>query len=238
MHLTFYKIYNYTMSLPKTLYFCLKMFPLHIAWRLPVLVSRHVWLEELNGKIELPENPKFGIVRIGFGRVGIFDYSRARTIIQISGGTLSFRGVASLGQGTKISIGPKGHLIFGNQVCITAESSIICYDRIEIGDEAMISWECQFMDTDFHSIMQSDIQEEVVHEILLNPNAPIHIGKHCWICSRCMILKGATLKNNCVLGGGSTLCPVSHDEHSLLVGVPAKPIRKNINWSTDSPEGK
>lgn len=57
------------------------------------------------------------------------------------------------------------------------------------------------MDTDFHSIMQSDIQEEVVHEILLNPNAPIHIGKHCWICSRCMILKGATLKNNCVLGG-------------------------------------
>lgn len=236
MRMKFAKLYDCAMSLPKSIYFCLKIFPLRTALRLPVIVSHHVWLEELNGKIELPENPRFAGIRIGFGRVGIFDYTKARTIIQISGGTLSFRGIASLGQGTKISIGPKGHLVFGNNVCITAESSIICYDRIEIGDDSMISWECQFMDTDFHSIMQLDTQAEGMPEILLNPNSPIHIGRHCWICSRCMILKGSILRDNCVLGGGSTLCSVSHDEHSLLVGVPAKPIRKGISWSSDSPD--
>lgn len=201
------KLCDYIISLPKSIYFCLKMFPLRIALRLPIIVSRHVWLEELDGKVELPEYPKFAGVHIGFGRVGIFDYDRARTIIQISGGTLSFSGKASLGQGTKISIGPKGHLIFGNNVCITAESSIICYDRIEIGDDSMISWECQFMDTDFHSILQSNIQSGVTSNVLLNPNAPIHIGKHCWICSRCMILKGSNLKDNCVLGGGQYPLP-------------------------------
>lgn len=235
MHLTFYKLYDYAMSLPKTLYFCWRMFPLRVAWRLPVLVSRHVWLEELNGRIELPEHPKFGGIKIGFGRVGIFDYHRSRTILQLSGGTVSFRGTASLGQGTKISMGPQGHLIFGDHVCITAESSIICYDRIEIGDGSMISWNCQFMDTDFHSIMKSLGEAEDAPTVLLNPNAPIHIGKHCWICSRCMILKGTHLKDDCVLGGGSTLCPVSHDAHTLLVGSPAKPVRKNICWSSDAP---
>lgn len=207
MRMTFTKLYDYAMSLPKSISFCLKMFPLRTALHLPVIVSHHVWLEELNGKIELPENPRFAGIRIGFGRVGIFDYTKARTIIQISGGTLSFRGVASLGQGTKISIGSKGHLVFGNNVCITAESSIICYDRIEIGDDSMISWECQFMDTDFHSIMQSDTQAEGMPEILLNPNSPIHIGRHCWICSRCMILKGSVLRDNCVLGGGQYTLP-------------------------------
>ena len=205
MRLTITKVCDYAISLPKSIYFCVKMFPLRTALRLPVMVSHHVWLEELNGKVELPENPKFAGIRIGFGRVGIFDYSRSRSIIQISGGTLSFNGSVSLGQGTKISIGPRGHLIFGNHVCITAESSIICYDKIEIGDDSMISWDCQFMDTDFHSIMQADTSTGN----LLNLNAPIFIGKHCWICSRCMILKGAYMKDDCVLGGGQYALPYS-----------------------------
>lgn len=36
-------------------------------------------------------------------------------------------------------------------------------------------------------------------------------------------------------GGGSTLCSVPHDTHSLLVGAPAKPVRGNISWSSDAP---
>ena len=235
MGLILFKFCDYMLSLPKSIYFCLKMFPLRTALRLPVIVSRYVWLEELRGRVELPEHPRVAGIRIGFGRVGIFDYTRSRTILQLSGGTVSFRGGASLGQGTRISMGPHGHLIFGDGVCITAESSIICYDRIEIGDDSLISWECQLMDTDFHSIRQSDAQEGSTGSVLLNPDAPIYIGRHCWICSRCMVLKGSTMKDDCVLGGGSTLCSVPHDTHSLLVGAPAKPVRGNISWSSDAP---
>ena len=210
---TLYKYSDYLLSLPKSIYFCLKMFPLRTALRLPVIVSRYVWLEELRGRVELPEHPRVAGIRIGFGRVGIFDYTRSRTILQLSGGTVSFRGGASLGQGTRISMGPHGHLIFGDGVCITAESSIICYDRIEIGDDSLISWECQLMDTDFHSIRQSDAQEGSTGSVLLNPDAPIYIGRHCWICSRCMVLKGSTMEDDCVLGGGAVrfaLCRMIH----------------------------
>lgn len=202
MKLQISKIYDYAMSLPKSIYFCLRMFPLRTALRLPVIVSRHVWLEELKGRVEIPEHPKVAGIRIGFGRVGIFDYHRSRTILQLSGGTVSFRGRASLGQGTRISMGPRGHLIFGDGVCITAESSIICYNKIEIGEGSLISWDCQFMDTDFHSIRQTISQDGSAASTLLNPNAPINIGKHCWICSRCMVLKGSRLEDDCVLGGG------------------------------------
>lgn len=187
------KLWEYGPSIPTTIYFNLRMFPLRIAIRMPILISRHVWLEELHGHIQLPENPKIFGIHIGFGRVGIFDYQYGRTILQLSGGTISFQGTASIGQGTRIVVGPNGQLIFGNNFCVTAETAIICYNRIEFGEDSLVSWQCQFMDTDFHHLYKE--------EKLLNCDRPIKIGKHCWICSHCLIFKGSILKDDCVLGG-------------------------------------
>ena len=228
------RLYDYVMSIPKSIYFCLKMFPIKVALRLPVIVSRNVWLENLDGKVELPDNPKFAGIRIGFQRIGIFDYPRARTIIEVmDGGTMVFRGKASFGQGTRISIERDARLILGNNVCITAESAILCSHSIEIDDDTLISWGCQFMDTDFHTIVQYN--DDLQIPSVLNYDKPIYIGKKCWICSRCLILKGSYLKDDCILGGGSTLVPVNHRENTLLVGVPAKPVRTDISWSRNRP---
>ena len=35
--------------------------------------------------------------------------------------------------------------------------------------------------------------------------APIHIGKHCWIGSNVIILKGVTVGYNCVIGAGCVI---------------------------------
>ena len=32
--------------------------------------------------------------------------------------------------------------------------------------------------------------------------APVSIGKHCWIASNVVILKGVTIGDNCVIGAG------------------------------------
>ena len=71
----------------------------------------------------------------------------------------------------------------------------------------------------------------------MNPNQPIKIGNHCWICSRCLILKGTALKDNCILGGDSTFTGAPHEENQLLVGVPAKPIKSGVFWQENAPEG-
>ena len=36
-------------------------------------------------------------------------------------------------------------------------------------------------------------------------SAPIMIGKHCWIGSNVIILKGVTIGDNCVIGAGCTI---------------------------------
>lgn len=36
-------------------------------------------------------------------------------------------------------------------------------------------------------------------------SAPIVIGKHCWIASNVVILKGVTIGDNCVIGAGSVV---------------------------------
>ncbi len=54
---------------------------------------------------------------------------------------------------------------------------------------------------------------------------PVMIGKNVWITSRCIILPGVTIGDNCVIGAGSV---VTKDipANSLAAGNPAKVIKK------------
>ena len=36
-------------------------------------------------------------------------------------------------------------------------------------------------------------------------NGKVHIGKHCWIGSNVVILKGADISDNCVIGAGCVI---------------------------------
>ena len=108
-------------SIPKTLRFNLHYFPFKTALRCPVIVSRRVYLRELHGKVSLPEKADTGSIRIGFGDVGHYDRKRSRTIWQVSG-EVNFKGKASIGHGSKISV--RGKLALGDGFNITAESTV------------------------------------------------------------------------------------------------------------------
>ena len=75
----------------KTLYFNLKYFSLRQALKFPVLISKNVYLKEVSGKIHFECPIKFGLIRIGYGNVGIFDKKMSRTIWDVSG-DVTFRG--------------------------------------------------------------------------------------------------------------------------------------------------
>ena len=76
---------------------------------------------------------------------------------------LFFKGRALFSAGDKIS--NKSVLLRGDQFAMHVDSSIICYEEIELGDECLISWECQVMDTYFHNIY--------LGETLINENRPV-----------------------------------------------------------------
>lgn len=64
--MTFSLFLDVLLSIPKSLYFNLKNFPLRDALHFPVLVSWKTKLGDISGEIILPEIICFGLVKFGF----------------------------------------------------------------------------------------------------------------------------------------------------------------------------
>lgn len=205
-----------------TLRFNYHYFPLKVALRLPVVISSNVVLSSLRGKVVLVGRVYYGKVKIGYGDVGIFDKKLSRSILQISG-SIKFEGNASIGHGSKISVGKDAQLTIGNNFVVSAETSIIALKNIFIGNDCLISWECVIMDTDFHKI--KDINNSII-----NPPASVVIGDKVWIGARCLVLKGTQIPSFSVIAAGSTVIGKLSGENCLFAGSPAKVVKSEVEW--------
>ena len=58
---------------------------------------------------------------------------------------------------------------------------------------------------------------------------PIKIGNHVWIGINATILKGVTIGDGAIIAAGAVVNK-DVEENSLVGGVPAKVIKKNIFW--------
>lgn len=179
-------------------------------------------MRNTSGKIIFDCSLQYGLVRIGFPKVGIFDEKYSRTIWEV-GGTINFKGTAVIGHGSKISVGEKGILVFGKNFLITAETAIVATKNIVFGNDCLLSWDNLIMDTDFHTITNKDGE-------VLNKPEDIVIGDKVWVGCRCLILKGAVIPGNSVIGANSVISTKFEEEHSLYVGIPARKLRDQILW--------
>lgn len=206
------------LSIPKTIYINLKMLKLQDAVRLPIIVHHKVKFIDLSGKIVLNAEPKLGMVKIGFGSSRVFDMNR-RTTICIDG-ELIINGRVSIGNGSNIEI--SGVCQMGDNYIITANSKIICKEKIEFGENCMISWDCLIMDTDCHKIYSND-------NTTINKNKMIIIGDNVWIGCRSVVMKGSKIKNNSIVGAQSIVAG-EFEENNLIAGFPARKLKENIRW--------
>jgi len=165
-----------------------------------------------------------GIVKIGFGNIGIFDSKYDRTVIEFCDKSkIEFRGSASVGHGSKISVQSNGELILGKNFCITANSTIICTKKIIFGTDCLLSWDILIMDSDLHQISDN------LNSVLNSPN-PVIIGNHVWIGAKTTILKGTEISEGCVVGANSLVSNVFKELNTLIAGVPSEVIKSNISW--------
>lgn len=207
---------------PKALYFNFKYFPFSTAIRLPVYVSFRTRLTAVKGQVIIHAPLRTGMIRIGFGNVGIFDKKKLRAIWE-SNGTVHFGGGANIKFGSKISVGEGADLYLGDGFRISPNSSIVCFKKIKIGKDVRVSWDSILMDTDFHKIV--DLKGKVI-----NHPKPIIIGDNVWIGMRVSIMKGAQIKNNIIVGAKSHLNKRIEESNCIIGGNPAKVIKREVSW--------
>ena len=210
------------LALPNTIIFNFKYFPLKQAIKLPVYVSHRVWLMQLDGKVEIESTTvRRKMITIGFGRIGIFDRHNSRSIWQVAGHVV-FKGAANIGHGSKLSVG--GKLVLGSGFRVSAESTIVASSRVEIGRNALFSWDIFLADTDFHDINDA-------HGKVLNPRSPVILGDNVWIGCRTMILKGSNLSSGTIVAAGTTITSSGcFEENSIVGGNPARVIKQDVTW--------
>lgn len=90
-----------------------------------------------------------------------------------------------------IHIDTNAKLSIDDNTYINPEVIIICKKEISIGKNCAISWRCQFLDDDLHSIIKDDKR--------INPASPIIIGNRVWICSDVKILPGAEIQDGVIM---------------------------------------
>lgn len=114
-------------------------------------------------------------------------------------------------------------LTLGNNVGIS-NSTIVCWNKISIGNNVVIGGSCKIWDTDFHSL-------DATIRISGNDNniktIPIIIEDNVFIGSNCIILKGVTIGKNSIIAAGSIVSK-SIPPNVIAGGNPCRVI-KNVN---------
>lgn len=116
-----------------------------------------------------------------------------------------------------------------NFSCVSASCYLYEGKGIYIGDDNQWSFGIQIRNSDAHAIIDIKTEE------CLNYGRDVIIGKHVWIASNCIILKGACIRDNTVIGAGSVVTKDFMEENCVLAGNPAKLVKRDISWSRKSP---
>jgi acetyltransferase-like isoleucine patch superfamily enzyme len=161
-----------------------------------------------------------GILKIGIGDVG-FIHKRDTTFLNIRGKMKTNRNVL-INRGCRFDIGENALLEIGECSSINPFTKIIIQHGLSIGKDCSISWNCQFLDEDFHAVNYNDKEEISEKQIV--------IGDRTWIGSNVFIYKGVVIGNDCVIASNSVVKHAFVENNVLIAGNPAKIIKKNIYW--------
>lgn len=139
--------------------------------------------------------------------------------------------IIEIGEGTSINQGDiwieddNNQIIIGDNTNLCGKIHLACTEgrKISIGNDCLFSSEIVFRTGDSHSIV--DMSGERI-----NRAADITIGDHVWIGHRVLVNKGVVIPKNTVVGTGAVVTKQFDEPNTILVGVPAKVSKQNINW--------
>ena len=131
---------------------------------------------------------------------------------------LKIEGTFKIFTGCRVEVSPHARLELGSG-SMNNNCQIACFHHIKIGHGVAIGEGVRMWDSDGHTIVNSDYEM----------SKPIEIGNHVWIGIYSTILKGVKIGDGAVIAAGS-LVTKDVPPGALVGGIPAKIIKKNIEW--------
>ncbi|HET6151503.1 MAG TPA: acyltransferase [Marmoricola sp.] len=143
--------------------------------------------------------------------------------MHIGSGTLIGKWCAlAVGYGPEDHHAPDRGLVIGDRCVIGARSTITAHGSITIGDDVWFG-QSVFVSDSGHGYQDP----ETPIGVQLDHFHPVSIGSGSWIGHGAIILPGATIGRNVVVGAGSVVRGEVPD-HTIVAGVPARVVRRLV----------
>lgn len=113
----------------------------------------------------------------------------------------------------------------GHNTYFTGDIHIACIEgkKVHIGERCLFSNQITFRTGDSHSILNKEGQR-------INYADDIWVGDHVWVGQQVIVLKGASIGNESVIGTRALVTGKKFQQGAIIAGVPAKVIKEEINW--------
>jgi len=199
------------------------MLPYQQAKKLPILFYGKVKFTGLNGRVNINAPIKRGMISLGRS-LEIIKSSIGKTEIAING-TFQINGSFNAGTDYAIHILAGAYLEIGDGSYLGNQTKIIATNIVKIGKGFRFGYESQISDSNYHYTI--DLLTQQVNKF----KGTVEIGNYCWIGNRTSIMKGTKTPQYLIVASNSILnkdYTKSISENSLIAGMPAKFIKKNI----------
>lgn len=98
------------------------------------------------------------------------------------------------------------------------------HSKLVVGSQCLISTDVEIRTGDSHKIYDKASGQRI------NKAMDVIIGDHVWLGSHVSILKGVKLADHTIVGSRSLVTKSFEEEGCAIAGIPAKVIRRNVEW--------
>lgn len=118
-------------------------------------------------------------------------------------------------------------IMVGHNTWFTGFCHLACIEgtKIYVGKRCLFASDVTIRTGDSHSILNMDGKRT-------NPSLNVSIADHVWVGNKVIILRGAEVPEDSVVGTGAIVTRQKFEKNSIIVGSPAKVVRLGINWDS------
>ena len=119
-----------------------------------------------------------------------------------------------------------GSIVIGSRTKFLGETHLAVIEgtSITIGNDCLFSSDIQLRTGDSHSVLDMEGRR-------VNASENITVGDHVWVGTKAFLNKGAKVAPHSIVGACALVTKAFDEPHCALAGVPAKVVKRDVDWS-------